>query len=152
MWVTNIAMPKYTSVCIHSTMYSVLTSSRSAPMLLILMNPLMAKVLGNIHDTPCHTPGMALCGQLTPARNSSGTEVNTTTSITLSLYLMSGLSDMARKTHASRYGVKKSSRSFPCTMLTNPNILGTISVIHASMTAKMSRYVRLCPNSVAIVP
>jgi hypothetical protein len=66
-------------------MYSGLTSSSNAPMLLMRTKPLMAKVLGNIHDTPCHTEGMLLCGQLTPEMNSNGTDVNTTTSMTLSL-------------------------------------------------------------------
>lgn len=79
------AVMVYMKVCIQSAMYSDVTSPRSAPMLLIRINPLMAKVLGNIHDTPCHTEGILLSGQLTPDMNSKGTEENTTTSMTLSL-------------------------------------------------------------------
>ena len=53
-------------------------------MLLSVRKPLTPKVDGKSSDTPFHTPGILLTGQLMPVMKSRGTEVNTTSSITFS--------------------------------------------------------------------
>ena len=60
----------------------------------------MPNVLGNIHDTPCHMPGMLDCGQLTPDINSNGMLTKTMSSITFSRYLTIHDTSMPKKIQA----------------------------------------------------
>ena len=68
---------KYIPVCSHNALNSGSTSDRVAPMLLILTNPFMPNVEGNIHETTFQKSGMAAPGHDIPEINNRGTDVNT---------------------------------------------------------------------------
>ena len=59
-------------------------SVMTAPMVLSFTNPCMPNVEGNRHAAARQNAGMLLCGYDTPLMKSSGTDVNTTTSMTSS--------------------------------------------------------------------
>lgn len=68
---------KYIPACIHKALNSGRTSDSVAPILLILTNPFMPKVDGNIHEMTFQKSGMAAPGHEIPEMNSRGTDVKT---------------------------------------------------------------------------
>lgn len=68
---------KYIPVCSHNALNSVSTSGSVAPILLILTNPFIPNVEGNIQDTTFQKSGIAAPGHEIPEMNNSGTDVNT---------------------------------------------------------------------------
>ena len=73
--------------------------------------PLTPKVEGIKLANVFQYQGMAEPGQLTPLRNSIGTEVNTAIKMMLSRLFGMPLMEMAKKTQASRKGRAKSAMS-----------------------------------------
>lgn len=85
-------------------MHRILISGRisfvDAPMELRLRYALTPKVDGIKYEMPFQNAGMLLSGQLMPVRKRKGTDVNTTTSSTLSLVLTKNDIVMANIVHA----------------------------------------------------
>ena len=74
-----------------------------------------------------------------PVRNNNGMDVNTTSSITFSLYLTRHESIIPKKIHDSMNGVIKPIRSVPLIIDVKPKKRGTHKVIYAPITAYIIR-------------
>ena len=129
------AVMKYTPTCIHKALNSGSMSDNDAPILLMRRNPRTPKVLGKSQAMLCHIPGILACGQEIPVINSNGTEVNTTNSITFSLYLTRHDMVREKKIHAKMNGKRNPKIVVHVTMDTKPNNLGMARARYIPMTA-----------------
>ena len=94
-------MPIYANVCIHKTLSSCCTSSKVAPISVILTKPLIPNVEGNSHEKPFQKIGMLLAGHDIPLANSNGIEMNTNIMMNDSLSCAIDDNEMLKNTHAA---------------------------------------------------
>ena len=93
-------MQPYTIVCNHRTFNSCWTSSKLAPISVILTYPLMPNVEGTSHEKPFQNTGILLEGHDIPLAKSKGTERNTNMMINDSLSCAIDERQMLKNTHA----------------------------------------------------
>ena len=92
---------EYTATCIHSIVYSKITSSSVAPMQFIATKPFIAGVEGNTYENIFQKRGMLLPGHDIPERKSKGIDVKTNSSMGTSRLLMKQPAVIARNVQAS---------------------------------------------------
>ena len=97
-------MAPYTNVCIHKALSSCCTSSRVAPISVILTYPFTPNVDGKSHEKPFQNIGMLLDGHEMPLANSNGIDRNTNMMMNDSLSCAIDEIDMLKNTHAVMKG------------------------------------------------
>ena len=114
---------------------SVATSATVAPIVFSRTKARAPKVLGKSQLTPCHIPGILLCGHDTPDMKSKGTEMNTTSSITFSRYFTIHDITMPKKMQAMTKGVISVSNDVHVASCGKWNIRGMAAQSHVPITA-----------------